>query len=221
MQKISGQEVSGEIIQSLRQKSSPPQILAAILVGDDPASLSFLKQKDKTAKELGVDFRTYRLSADLKNDDLRGEVGKIAKQKRVGGVLVQLPLPAGVNQFYVLNAIPHNKDVDVLSERALGAFYNNRNLVMPPAVEVTREIVERQKIQLVGTRAAVVGLGTLVGKPTSLWLANKCKELFLLGQGSDLKILRQADLIISGVGQGGLIKPGLLKAGAGGMDFGD
>jgi len=220
MQKISGQEISSRIIGRLKNFPKPQRILAAILVGQDPTSDSFLRQKEKVAKTLGVDFRRYQFSSDLGNDALRAEVGKLAKSKSVGGIIVQLPLPEGVNKHYVINAIPREKDVDVLSERALGALYNNRNKVAPPAVEVVKEIIEDQSIDLSQSTVAVVGLGALVGKPISLWLMGRCKEVYSLDKGSDLSDLGGADLVISGVGKANLIKPESLKEGAGVIDFG-
>ncbi len=220
MQEVSGQAISSEIIEQLKALPQPKGILAAVLVGQDPTSESFLRQKEKVAKALGVDFRRYQFPAELKNDELRSEVGKFAKSSVTNGIIVQLPLPEGVNKHYVLNAIPPKKDVDVLSERALGAFYNARNLIAPPAVETVKEIVARQGINLAQSRVAVVGLGALVGKPIALWLMGQSREIFLADKGSDLAMLKDADLIISGVGEAGLIKPSLLKEGAGVIDFG-
>ncbi len=220
MQKISGKEVSQNLIRVLKGLKRPDKILAAILVGEDPTSLSFLKQKEDVAKELSVDFRLYKLSSGLTNDGLREEVGRISKQSTVHGVIIQLPLPQNINKYYVSNAIPREKDIDVLGERALGAFYNNRNEVSPPAVGVVEEILKTVNYELKTKKVAVVGLGKLVGKPISVWLTGKCAELYLLGSGSDLSIIEQADLVITGVGKAGLINPGMLKYGAGVIDFG-
>ena len=220
MQKISGKTVSEEIVDRLQDFPKVKKILAAVMVGEDPTSLSFLRQKELFASELGVDFRRYNLPITMGNDALREEVGRISKQKSVGGVIVQLPLPEGINKYYVLNAMAKEKDVDVLSERALGAFYNNRSLVCPPAVETVKEIIERQNIDLSKFNVAVVGLGALVGRPIALWLMGKCAHLDLLGRGSNLEILSQADIVISGVGEAALINPSNLKEGAGVIDFG-
>lgn len=220
MPKVSGKEIAEEIIAELSAKTAPKRILAAVLVGTDSASESFLRQKERVADKLGVDFRIYNLSPDLGNDGLRKEVGKIARGKRVGGVILQLPLPEGINKQYVLNAIPPEKDLDVLSERALGAFSNDRNPIRPPAVEVVAAIVERENIDLQELVIAVVGVGALVGKPISMWLTGRCGELRLYHRGSDLNQLKEADLVISGVGKAGLIKANSLKRGSGVIDFG-
>ena len=218
--KIDGHSISKEIIEHLKKLPKPEKIFAAILVGDDPRSASFLKQKEQVAKELGVDFRLYNLRAELGNDGLRKEVRWLVEKKPVGGAVLQLPLPKGLNPHYILNAIPRKKDVDVLTERALGALYNGRNPVFPPAVATVKTILEKVNFDLEKAEVAVVGLGNLVGKPVSVWLTRKCKNLFLLRRGSDLGLLKRADLIITGVGQAGLIKSDMLKSGAGVIDFG-
>ena len=199
-------------------------VLAVFLIGDDAASASFVKQKEKIAKEIGVDFRLYKFSESIGQDGLRKEILKIAKHKTCGGAIVQLPLPAHIDCQYVLNAISREKDIDVLGERALGAFYTGRNPVLPPAVGVVQEIVENCILsadwRIENYRVAVVGLGFLVGKPVSVWLKGKCAELYCLDIGSDLKILKQADLIILGTGQAGLIKSEMVKNDALVIDFG-
>lgn len=220
VQKIDGVKIAHDIIEKLKALPKPKKICAAILVDQNPISLNFLRQKERAAKELGIDFKIYRFSEEIKNDDLRKEVGKIALLKRVGGVIVQLPLPDHLNRHYVLNAIPREKDVDVLGERALGAFYVERNPVLPPAVGVVDAILTTYNLRPTTLKVAVIGLGFLVGKPIATWLIGKCLEIYLLGRGSDLKILKQADLVISGVGQAGIIKPEMLKENAGVIDFG-
>jgi 5,10-methylene-tetrahydrofolate dehydrogenase/methenyl tetrahydrofolate cyclohydrolase len=220
MQKVSGKEISRDIIEKLKKQSVPRKILAAVLVGDDPTSASFLKQKRNIAQELSLDFRLYELPKSIKNDEIRKRMGKIALNKKVGGVILQLPLPEGVNKYYAMNVIPKEKDIDVLGERALGAFYHNRNVVRPPSVEVVKEILDRQNLDLRNLCVAVVGLGDLVGKPIGTWLSGKCQELILLDKGGDQTLLKKADLVISGVGQANVIEENNLKEGAGVIDFG-
>ena len=247
MQIINGKEIAQKIIERLKGQSASwrtEKILAVIQVGENPASLSFIKQKEKVSKELNVDFRLYKFTEELSQDDLRKEVVKISNLKKVGGIIVQLPLPDninpardrsaegaattatgrsvsnGVNAQYVLNAIPREKDIDVLGERALGAFYAGRNPVLPPAAATVEELLQVTGYELKVAKVAVVGLGQLVGKPISVWLMKKCKELYLLDQESDLGILKQADLVICGVGKAGIIKPDMLKESASIIDFG-
>jgi methylenetetrahydrofolate dehydrogenase (NADP+)/methenyltetrahydrofolate cyclohydrolase len=220
MQIIDGKAIAGEVLNKLKAQPKPKKFLGAVLVGDDKSSVSFLRQKEKTAQELGVDFRLYQFPREIKNDELRREVGKIAAHKTCGGVIVQLPLPEQLNQYYVLNAIPKEKDVDVLSEHALGAFYVGRNSVLPPAVGTVEKIIEQGDLKIENSSVAVVGLGLLVGRPVANWIMRRAKETFLLRSTSDLSLLEQADLVITGVGSAGLIKPDMLKEDAGVIDFG-
>lgn len=227
---INGKEIAQKIINNLKSQPKPDKILAAVVVDGNPVSINFLEQKKKIAEELGIDFRIYKFPENSSNDDLRKEIEKIALLKRVGGVIIQLPLLKHLNRQYILNVIPREKDVDVLGERALGAFYAGRNKVLPPAVGVVEEILENCKLSARGgsalggkienLRVAVVGLGFLIGKPVANWLEGKCSELLLLDIGSDLSILKQADLVILGVGKAGLINPGMFKKDALVIDFG-
>lgn len=230
---IDGKKIAGEILEHVKHGEGfeairTKKFMAAILVGDDESSASFLAQKEKVAKQLGIDFRLYQFRADIKNDELRAEVGKIAKHTTCGGVIVQLPLPESLNWYYILNAIPPEKDVDVLSERTLGAFYVGRSKVLPPAVGTIDEILtsvdgfaESSKIPpLEELAVAVVGLGLLVGRPVTNWIMRRAKETLLLRSTSDLALLKHADLVITGVGQEGLISPAMLKSGASVIDFG-
>jgi methylenetetrahydrofolate dehydrogenase (NADP+)/methenyltetrahydrofolate cyclohydrolase len=225
--KIDGKQIAVSIIARLKSVTKPEKFLAVVLVGEDKNSVSFIGQKEKLAHELGVDFRLYKFPATAKNDELREEVGKIAAHKTCGGVIVQLPLPEGVNRHYVLNAIPPEKDVDVLSERALGAFYAERGRVMPPAVATVEEILKSFNEDagdiaafLKTKSVAVVGLGVLVGRPVATWAMWRAKETFLLRSVSDLTIARQVDIVVAGVGKAGLIRREMLKPGAIVIDFG-
>lgn len=211
--KIDGKAIAADIISRLKKEPAPKKILAAILVGSDAASESFIKQKEKTAKELGVDFRIYKLSPGLGSDGLRREVGRVAKQSRVGGVLVQLPLPEGLNTRYILNAIPNEKDVDVLSEHPSGT-------ITSPSVETVREIIQRTGMNLADSKVVVLGQGRLVGVPVAEWLEGKCKKLSIIDEGDDTEPLKSADMVISGVGRAGVLDTRMLKDCAGVIDFG-
>lgn len=241
MEIVDGKAIAADVLGRLKSRPIPKKFLAAVLVGDDKGSVSFLKQKEKTAKELGVDFRLYQFPSEIKNNDLRREVGKVAAHKTCGGVIVQLPLPEHLNQYYILNAIPREKDVDVLSERALGAFYVDRGEVLPPAVGTVQEIIENclpaealaspkplaergsakaGKLKIENFTVAVVGLGLLVGRPVANWVMRRAKETIFLRSVSDLGLLKRADIVIAGVGKAGLVTPDMLKDGAGVIDFG-
>jgi len=217
---LDGKKVAETVYENLKNFPRPEKFLAGILAGGDPASSGFLKRKFSAAEKLGVDFRLYNFPADISGDKLREEVGRITNQSKCGGVILQLPLPGNINAQYVLNAIPPGKDVDVLGERALGAFYAGRGKVLPPSGATVEEILKKFPIDLKESVVAVVGAGRLIGKPVAAWLSGKVKELIVLDKGSDYGELKKANLVILGAGVAGLIKGEMLKDGAGAIDFG-
>ncbi len=216
---LDGKKIAQDILAELKLRPVPRKFLAGVLIGNDQASESFQKLKEKTARELGVDYRIYQLPESDSNDDLRKKVGDIAKHKTCGGILVQLPLPGNLNKQYILNAIPPEKDADVLGERAMGSFYADRSKVLPPGVGTVQEILKRMDLELGDKTAAVVGPGFLIGRPIALWLMSRVKELITVRRGSDYGILKKADLVVLGAGKAGLIKPDMLKDGAAVIDF--
>jgi methylenetetrahydrofolate dehydrogenase (NADP+)/methenyltetrahydrofolate cyclohydrolase len=179
-----------------------------------------LAQKEKVAKKLGIEFRLHKFAADITSDALREEVKAIAADDACGGVIVQLPLPNHIDQFAVLDSIPREKDVDVLSESSLGAFYADRSKVLPPAVGVVEAIIADQKISLATSSVATVGLGLLVGRPTANWMMRRAKQTLLLRSTSDLGLVKDVDIVILGAGRAGHIKSEMLKANATVIDFG-
>ena len=222
---INGSGIAKRIIGELAVRKKPPSFFGAVLVGDDSASLHFLKQKERVARELGVEFRLYELPESITTDQLREEIGRLAGPKRCGGFIVQLPLPERLNKHYALNAIPKQKDVDFLSEAALGSFYTGRSAILPPSVGTVEEILKAcgtRAETLRGLKAAVIGSGLLVGKPVGFWLQNRVAELVVLdSKTQDLPSrLIGADVVISGAGSPNLFGAKHLKENALVIDFG-
>ncbi len=219
---IDGKKIAAEIMERLKKMPKPAKFLGAVLVDKDPASLNFLKQKEKAGRELGVDFRLYELPENITTDDLRAEIGRLAGPKSCGGFIVQLPLPEKINRHYVLNAIPKDKDVDCLSEAALGAFYTSRSPIAPPAVAAVEEILKPESRNLRDLTVVMIGKGFLIGKPVGFWLQNRVAELVVIDTTvKNMKAkLREADIVISGAGSPELFGAGDLKDGAFVVDFG-
>lgn len=219
---IDGKQIAEGMIARLKALPKPEKFFGAVLVGNDPASVNFLKQKEKIAKELGIEFRLYKLSETITTDELRAEIGKLAQPKSCGGFIVQLPLPEKVNRYYVLNAIPKEKDADLLSEPALGGFYTERSPVVPPSVGTVEEILKLEHRNLRDLKVVMVGAGFLIGKPVGFWLQNKISELVVLD--ASVKHLHEkladADIVIAGAGHAGLFSANHLKEGAVVIDFG-
>lgn len=226
---IDGKTIATDIIERLRALPKPEKFFGAALVGDDPASLNFLKQKERVAHELGIEFRLHQLPLTMTTDALRAEIGRLASPKTCGGFIVQLPLPESVNRYYVLNAIPKEKDVDCLSEAALGAFYTERGKIAPPSVATVEKILFHEHHEIFAhsgplreLKAVVIGAGFLIGKPVGFWLQNRVAELVVL-DASVKNIhdkLGDADIVIAGAGHANLFGASHLKDGAIVIDFG-
>jgi methylenetetrahydrofolate dehydrogenase (NADP+) / methenyltetrahydrofolate cyclohydrolase len=217
---IDGQRLARETQNRLERSAKPERFFAAILVGPDPAATSFLKKKAGVAKELGVDFRLFRFPETISGEELRREVARIAGYDTCGGVVVQLPLPSHIEKRSVMNGIPPEKDVDVLGERAVLAAQRGKCPIVAPPIGVIGEVLRETGFALPTARVAIVGLGFLVGRPVATWMAGRVRELHTLDVGSDFAVLGDADLVISGTGSAGLVKPETLKSGAGVIDFG-
>ena len=209
---IDGRRIADEILSRLKKIKPPKKILAAVLVGRNPASESFLKQKEKVARSLGIEFKIHKLQDNVSFEELQRLMNKLGVAESVGGLILQLPLPKNFNRDSAIGLIPRNKDVD-----ALTGF----SKILPPAAGVLQEILSHIGFGLDGKRAVVVGRGLLVGKPIADWLNVKVKKLTVFNSSFfDPKILKEADLVVSGVGKAGFIKGDMVKKGAALIDFG-
>ncbi len=210
---INGNEIAAKMIAELKSKKAPTKSLVAILVGDDKASLSFLKQKEKTAKELGVRFILHIFPETLAQGELERQVRAISSDPMVGAVIVQLPLPRKYDRIPVLNAIGIEKDVDVLN--------GETTKVLPPAVGALKHILSEIQCDLTGKRAVVVGPGLLIGRPVASWLMDKVIKLTVLGKAKlDTAVIKEADLVVTGTGVPHLINDTHIKPNAVVIDFG-
>jgi len=207
---IDGKKLSQDIIAKLKEerKSFTFNIrLAVILVGDNSAALSFIKQKEKIAKELDVDFRLYQYPVSIKTKALRAQVNHISRLPTTKGVVVQLPLPKSIQTQTVLNGIIGRKDPDVLSENNLGKFYTQRLPILPPVVAAIRFLVETYKIPLVGKNVLIIGRGPLVGKPLALWFIHQGATVTVANSHTQnlIDYTQKAEIIVSSAGQPHLI----------------
>ena len=220
MTRISGPTLAQQILNKLKTQPTPSKPLAAVLVGNDHASVSFINQKKKVAAELGINFRIVNLPQNTDQETLQQEIRNLAQDNSIGGILIQLPLPENLDTQTILDEIPVGKDLDVLATTSVQQFELGKSVVLPPSVETVEEILCNQNFDLNGKTVAVVGIGRLVGQPISTWLENRVGKLIKIDINDDLNQIQDADLIISGTGQPRLIKPEMLKHSAAVIDFG-
>lgn len=223
---ISCKKIAEGLLQDMREKrrKMKPVCVAAILIGGNQASLSFLKQKQKAAQELNINFKL----AILKSNSfkiLKKNIKAICVSPENSGVIIQLPLPENLTQEQkqeLLNLIPLEKDIDALSDDAFNQFMKN-GFPTPPSVETVKIILYHLKIKPEENKFAVFGArGKLVGLPVSLWLAQNGYKFYPieLKTASPEKISRKADIIISAIGKPGYINKKFIRKGAILIDFG-
>lgn len=189
--------------------------LGIVVVGGNPAVKSFIAQKRKAADGVGIDTRVYPFPAEITTNELRKRISEIVHEKRNSAVIIQLPLPGHINTQYILNSVPPEKDADVLSARAVGNFSVGKSPIMPPVAGAIKALFEEYGIDYKNKYIVILGAGNLVGKPTALWLLNEKATFSVIRSATrhPEEFLRQADIIISGIGKPGFITGNMVKDG--------
>lgn len=222
---LDGKSLAQKILEELKQQIAASQKklrLAIVVVGENAATKSFIAQKKNAAEKIGCDVRFFPFEETITTNELRKRLAKIVHEKRNSGVIIQLSLPPHLNTQYILNAVTPEKDVDVLSARSIGNFVVGKAVVTPVIPAVVKTFFDEYKIEYHNKRIAVVGAGMLVGKPVALWLLNE-KATFTVVRSTTPNpeaIIREADIIISGVGKPKFIRGGMIKEGAVVIDAG-
>ena len=224
MKILDGEKLSERILNNLRKEIRNRRLelkLAVVLVGDDFASKIFVRQKQKAAKKIGVDFQSFRFNK-IKSEKLKKEVKKIAQDQLVSGIVIQLPLPKYINSKEILNAVPQKKDIDILSEVNFDNFSKGKLNILPPTVGAVSWLLKAYKIKLKNKKIIVVGAGRLVGKPLSVWFKRQKSDFRIVDEKTKNKdsFIKKADILISGVGKPNLIKGNMVKNGVIIIDFG-
>ena len=204
--------------------------LAAILVGDDPASRQYIKNKQRVAAELGCDSQTVRMnSADASTDKLLDVIGELNADANVNAILLQLPIPDSVDRFRLFDTIAPEKDLDAVSSASVGGFYRGQwGRFIPCTPRGVLTLLEFYKIPVDGARAVVIGRSDIAGKPTALILGGRLRNATITWchrHTRDLAaICREADILIPCVGADTgrpyLITADMVKRGACVIDVG-
>lgn len=213
-----------EVKRQLESAGSPRVVLATVLVGDDGPSASYVRSKRRAAEDVGIATRAVEMPVTTTQRQLDDVVAALADDPGVHGVLVQLPLPLGLDAETTLSLIPPDKDVDGLTTESLGRLVRGvRGHVGCTAAGVLR-ILHHYGIATSGREAVVVGRSTLVGLPTSLLLARKgtdCTVTLAHSLSRDVgEICRRADILVSATGAPRSIRAGHVKPGATVIDVG-
>jgi len=219
---IDGRKMASEVLARAKERAenlSHAPTLRVIACGGNAATASYLKMKQKRGAEAGVEMILQDLDASASTGDLVNAINSSTED----AVIVQLPLVQSVDTQAVLDAIPSEKDADVLA-RAMRARFNAGDVdaLLPPVVGAVREIFTQHGINPKGKRAVVIGNGWLVGNPCAKWLMQQGAEVSILtSKSGDLTAaLRAADIIVSGAGSPHFIKPDMIQQGLALIDAG-
>ena len=196
--------------------------LTTILVGDDPASEIYIRRKQDAAKEVGILARDYRLAETTTEQELLELVAQLNRDDGVDGILVQLPLPAHVNEQRVIEAVDPAKDVDGFHPINAGRLFLGQDGIVAATPTGIMRLLEEYDVPLQGARAVVVGRSTIVGKPVALLLlACHATVTICHSRTTDLAaVTREADVLVVAVGQANLISADMVKEGATVIDVG-
>lgn len=220
-----GKNLAADIFEKLREeiasRKQKPELIA-VLVGRHPASVSYLNEKRKACEKSGIDFTLYQYNEEITTTQLRRKLAEVRRKKKRASCIVQLPLPAHINAQYVLNTVPPECDPDMLSAKSLGSLVVGKSRILPPTPAAILHILQAYAVDVGRMHCVLVGLGTLVGRPLSLLLAHRAASLTIVHKPTpDVgRFTHQADLLISGVGKGGLITGDMVREGVVAIDAG-
>ena len=225
---MDGNRLRDELVVDLKGRiealGNPHVCLATVLVGDDKPSQIYVRNKRKKAEEAGMVSRHVELPGDISQPDLEAAVRDLADDPAVHGILVQLPLPDGLDAERILDLLPPEKDVDGLTERSMGRLLRGRDGHVPCTPLGVMRLMERYGVETAGKKAVVIGRSTLVGLPQVLLLGRKgCDATPTLAHsrsGDLAAICQEADIIVAAVGVAGLVTAEFVKPGAAVLDVG-
>jgi methylenetetrahydrofolate dehydrogenase (NADP+)/methenyltetrahydrofolate cyclohydrolase len=195
--------------------------LAVIRAGDDPASRVYVRNKTRACDETGVRSQQIDYPASVTQDELLGRVAQLNADPAVHGILVQLPLPRGIDAAKVLHAVSPAKDVDGFHPANLGALLEGRPKMVPCTPAGVMRLLEHAAVPLAGRRAVVIGRSNIVGKPVALLLLQKDATVTICHSKSDIEMeTKRADILVAAVGKPKLVTAAMVKPGACVIDVG-
>ena len=228
---IDGQAIANAIQEEIKEKvaarvaaGKPVPGLATVLVGEDPASAMYVKMKQKRCEKVGIQSFHVGLPPDISQEELEKKVAELNADPKVNGILVQLPLPKGLDEERVLQAIDINKDVDGFHPLNIGRLaQKGRTPVFLPATPAgCIELLLRSGVKMEGANAVVLGRSNIVGMPVALLLVERNATVTIChSRTKDLPgVVRQADILIAAVGWAEMVKGDWLKEGVVIIDVG-
>jgi len=230
---IDGRKIAKEINESLKtkvedfiKKNKLTPKLAVIIVGEDPASLFYVKMIARSCERASIDFEKYTLSGKTSEKELLKLIDNLNEDRKVSGIIVQVPLPGHINQERIQEVVNPSKDVDCFNPINMGRLALGKPEFLPCTPYAVYELMKRENIIVEGKHTVIVGRSNIVGRPMALILLQKKQYANATltvchSRTNDLShFTRQADILIAAVGKAEIIKPDMVKEGAVIIDVG-
>ncbi|MCI6495180.1 MAG: bifunctional methylenetetrahydrofolate dehydrogenase/methenyltetrahydrofolate cyclohydrolase FolD [Bacteroidales bacterium] len=226
---ISGKDLAKKIkediaaqVPALVEKYGRAPHLAVILVGEDPASQSYVKSKGKDAEQVGYKSTTIRLPEETSEEELLEVIGKLNADDTVDGVLVQLPVPRHINEDRVIEAISHEKDVDGFHPANVASLWQKRPCVYPCTPKGVMRMLDEAGVEIEGKEAVVIGRSNIVGLPMSKMLLDRNATVTVAHSRTKnlAEVTRRADILVAAVGRLRFVTADMVAPGAVVIDVG-
>ncbi len=225
---IDGKAIAAEVreqvkrdVERLERKGITPG-LAVIIVGDDPASRTYVNNKKKACEQAGIYSEEYALPANTTQDELLKLVEKLNQKSDIDGILVQLPLPSGLDEHEVIRAIHPGKDVDAFHAENVGKIMIGKFQFLPCTPAGVMELLHHENISISGKHCVVIGRSNIVGKPMAMLLLHEHATVTIChSRTENLKeICKQADILVAAVGKAKFVTADMVKENAVVIDVG-
>lgn len=225
MRLIDGKAHSAILRMELKEKIEKMKVcpgLAVVIVGEDPASRIYVRNKIKACQELGIRSYAYELPADISQTALNDLLDKLAKNPEINGILLQLPLPAPLNAEEAVKHIPFEKDVDGFSAQNLGLLMQSKEKIAACTPSGIMHMLRREGVEFSGKHAVVLGRSETVGKPMAMLLLNANATVTIChSKTKNLKeICQTADILVAAIGKAKFVTEDMVKEGAIVIDVG-
>lgn len=207
---IDGKAIANEVLnnlklelKALKDKINAVPKLAIVLVGDNPASLIYIRNKIKNANKIGIDTLLINLPSTIKTNDLITKIDGLNRDQEISGIIVQLPLPDSINKNEILSAVLPSKDVDGFHPLNVGYLHSGIELGFVPCTALgCLEVIKKYEQNLSGKNAVIIGRSNIVGKPlSSLLLKEDCSVTICHSKSQNLSsITSRADIVVAAIG---------------------
>jgi methylenetetrahydrofolate dehydrogenase (NADP+) / methenyltetrahydrofolate cyclohydrolase len=205
---LDGRLVASTILENIKNEITHAGIalrpmLAVVLIGDNPASLSYIRMKEKRAREVGMGFGLYRFPTTISQSELEREISTLSSNEKIHGLIVQSPLPSHIDRYAVIDCIDPDKDVDGFTKTQIGNMFLGHDGLWSCTPKWIMTMLSYYHIDVIGKHITVIGRSNIVGKPMALMLTNAWATVTSCNSSTKniAEITKQADIIIVAIGK--------------------